>query len=329
MKRRKFIHKSAYATLGLSAMGLGSCTKKGNAVESAVTETNQANMRTFPISLAQWSLNKYYKSGELDPMNFAQHAASYGVTGIEYVNQLYEPLYLEASNQKQVIEKMVKELKTNAEDAGMTNVLIMVDHEGDLAVADKAARIRAIANHQKWVDAANYLGCHSIRVNVFGEGSREEQAERSKESLMSLSEYAKDLNVNVIVENHGGYSSDPKWMIDVIKEVNMANCGLLPDFGNWCIAREGGERWGAKCIEETTEIYDAVRDMMPYAKGVSAKSYSFDASGNEERIDYQRMMEVVSASDYEGFVGVEYEGEVDAKIGIPATKKLLERCMKG
>ena len=338
MKRRKFILDSGKIGLGLGIVGTSACSSKRGEYEAQLADKSKKEMeaikkmgrlRKFPISLAQWSLHKHYEKNKLDPMNFALQAKSYDIHALEYVNQLYGSKYLEADNVKMAVEKLSADLLTKSKGEGVENVLIMIDNEGDLCVADAALRKTSVENHYKWVDAASYLECHSVRVNVFGEGSKEEQADRAKESLTMLSEYAADMNINVIVENHGGYSSDPVWMTEVIEDVSMKNCGILPDFGNWCIRRENNERWGALCLEETKEIYNAVEMMLPWAKGVSAKSFAFDIEGNETTIDYRKMMQIVSDSDYSGHIGVEYEGEVDAEIGIVRTKKLLEKCMAG
>jgi len=328
MKRRKFVKGTTTVALGLSMGGFISCTKnEASAPSTAAESTSQVIMRIFPLSLAQWSLHRGYKSGKLDPLQFPQHTADLGLTGCEYVSQLYKPIYEKSSNLKATMEKMAASLLQNTTSAGVKNVLIMIDGEGDLAVKSAASRKDAVINHHKWVDMAKALGCHSIRVNTFGEGSREEMADYAKESLLMLSEYAKDQDVNVIVENHGGFSSDPDWMVPVIKEVNMSNCGLLPDFGNWCIRREGGARWDGACVEKTEDIYSAVEKMMPVSFGVSAKTYAFDEDGNETTIDYYKMMDVVSRSDYEGFIGVEYEGAEPEREGILAIKALLEKIM--
>ena len=199
----------------------------------------------------------------------------------------------------------------------------MVDGEGDLAVNDSEERNKAVENHKKWVDAANYLGCHSIRVNLFGSNDPEEWKANSADALSKLAEYASTKNVNILVENHGYLSSNADLLIEVMKQVNMENCGTLPDFGNFCLRRKDGERWDAACVEEYPR-YEGVEKMMPYAKAVSAKSYSFNENGREETIDYKNMLEIIKAEGYNGFIGVEFEGtEIPPREGIMKTKNLL------
>ncbi|MEC8988003.1 MAG: TIM barrel protein, partial [Verrucomicrobiota bacterium] len=176
---------------------------------------------------------------------------------------------------------------------------------------------KAVQNHHKWADAAKFLGCHSIRVNAAttGNGSFEEKQKLAADGLRSLSEYGAKHDLNVIVENHGGLSSNGAWLAGVMKIVDLPNCGTLPDFGNFNIG--GGKMY---------DRYKGVAELMPFAKAVSAKSHDFDAEGNEEHTDYRRMMRIVLDAGYRGYVGIEYEGgKVDADKGINLTKALLER----
>lgn len=200
----------------------------------------------------------------------------------------------------------------------------MIDEEGDLGNPDAVARTTAIENHYKWLHAANLLGCHSVRVNAFGEGSREEVQLAMIDSMQRLGEYAAPLNLNILIENHGLFSSDGKWVSEVIKQSGKTNCGTLPDFGNWCLSA----KWGTTQIDcaEVYDRYQGVADLLPFAKGVSAKSYAFDADGNETRMDYLRLLQLVKNSGFDGYVGIEFEGfDMPEPDGIRATQKLLER----
>jgi len=246
-----------------------------------------------------------------------------GFEGLEYVSQMYP---LEKGNEKAALDKIITELTFRSSDNGMHNVLIMVDDEGELAALSKKERNDAVNSHSKWIDAAAALGCHSIRVNLFGKDAEHDfnqWKETASDGLRKLSELAAKSNINVIVENHGGLSSDAGKLLHVIRNVNMKNCGTLPDFGNFCTKREGGERWSGDCIEKYDK-YKGVAEMLPFAKGISAKSYDFDFAGNETTIDYVKMLKAVKDSGYTGFIGVEYEGNrLAEEQGIEATKKLL------
>ena len=191
------------------------------------------------------------------------------------------------------------------------SVLIMSDGEGNLGDPDEAKRKQAVENHYQWVEAAKYLGCHSIRVNAHSEGSREEQAKLAADGLRQLSEFGAPHKINVIVENHGGLSSDGAWLAGVMKAVDLPNCGTLPDFGNF----------------HEYDRYKGIEELMPFAKGVSAKSHDFDADGNETKTDYLKMMKIVLDAGYHGYVGIEWEGEkpADEREGVMLTKRLLER----
>jgi sugar phosphate isomerase/epimerase len=257
----------------------------------------------FKISLAQWSLHRAFREKKADPLLFAKLAkADYGITAVEYVNQFYKD--------KKKDEQYLKDLKKVADDEGVVSVLIMCDGEGALGDADEKKRATAVDNHKRWVEWAKFLGCHSIRVNAQSSGKPEEQLDRAADGLGKLTDFGDTMGIGVIVENHGGLSSNGEWLANVMKKVNKKGCGTLPDFGNF-----GGY-----------DRYKGVDELMPFAKGVSAKSHDFDDKGNETKTDYRKMMDiVVKKHKYSGFVGVEYEGgKLSEPDGIKATKKLLE-----
>ena len=272
----------------------------------------------FKISLAQWSLSKPIMEGKMDPMDFAQKANEMGFEGIEYVSQLYTKKIEELG-----MQTVLDSLKASSERYEVENLIIMVDGEGDLASSNDQERSQAVENHKKWVDAAQFLGAHSIRVNLFGSNNPEEWKPAAIKGLTQLSQYAAEKDINVLVENHGYLSSNADLLVEVMQGVNMENAGTLPDFGNFCLKREGGERWEAACVEEYPK-YEGVEKMMPYATAVSAKSYDFNAEGQETTIDYGRMLEIVKDAGYTGYIGIEYEGQnLPAEEGINATRDLL------
>jgi len=264
----------------------------------------------FRISLAEWSLHKALFAQQLTNLDFPKLARNeFGIDAVEYVNQFFKD--------KATDEAYLTELKTVCDGEGVRSVLIMCDGEGQLGDPDDAKRKEAVENHHKWVSAAKLLGCHSIRVNAAtgGQGTFEEQQKRAADGLRALAEYASRYGINVIVENHGGLSSNGIWLSGVMKRVDLPNCGTLPDFGNFRVG--DGDQY---------DRYKGTEELMPYAKGVSAKSYDFDAEGNETTIDYKRMLKIVLNAGYHGFIGIEYEGSrLDEYEGIRATKKLLDR----
>ncbi len=285
------------------------------------TEENTEQEPFFKLSLAQWSLNGPIRSGEMNPLDFAQKASQLGFDGIEYVTQLYTPMMEEYGDA--AMDSLLPKMKEKSEQYNVRNVLIMVDNEGDLAATAESDRDAAVEKHKKWVDAAAYLGCHSIRVNLFGAEDAETWKESSVDGLSKLSDYAATKNINVLVENHGGFSSNAELLMDVMNTVNKENCGTLPDFGNFCLKREGGARWQAPCVEEYP-IYKGVEELMPKAFAVSAKTYNFDEEGEETKIDYTKMMQIVKDAGYTNFVGVEYEGDLpNPEEGIKLTRELL------
>jgi len=262
----------------------------------------------FKISLAEWSLHRTLFDGRLDHLDFARTAKNdFGVDACEYVNQFFKD--------KARDRAYIQQMKSRAADSGVRNVLIMIDNEGALGDADPEKRRLAVENHYKWVEAAAVLGCHSIRVNAQSQGSYDEQLERAADGLARLTEFGASHQINVIVENHGGLSSNGAWLAAVIKKVNHPRCGTLPDFGNFNLGN--GQEY---------DRYKGVQEMMPFAKGVSAKSGEFDGQGNETRIDYRRMLKIVLDAGYHGHIGIEYSGNtLSEPDGIRATKRLLER----
>ena len=280
----------------------------------------------FEISLAQWSLHRSLYSGELDHLDFAKISKeNFGIDAIEYVNSFF----FEKAEDKSYL----REMKNRADDYGVKSLLIMCDNEGSLGDPDNQKRQKAVENHYKWHEAAKYLGCHSIRVNAYlteslhglevGDytktGSYENQVSLAADGLRKLTEFGANIGINTIVENHGGLSSDGAWLASVMKAVDHPMCGTLPDFGNFRIE---GDRW--------YDRYKGVKELMPYAKAVSAKSHDFDSNGNEIQTDFFRMMDIVIDAGYSGYVGIEYEGSgMDEMSGIKATKDLLERVKSG
>lgn len=307
MDRKDFLQMGGIAVASAALPGLMmACNSKANAGSELF----------FDISLAEWSLHKAIFGGELNNLEFPATAKNeFGVTAVEYVNQFFKD--------KAQDKSYLNELNTRCDDLGVDQVLIMIDGEGALAASDGDDRKTSVENHYKWVEAAEHLGCHSIRVNARGDGTAEDQKKAAVDGLGSLATFAKDYDINIIVENHGGHSSNGAWLASVMKKVDMDNCGTLPDLGNFCIERsENG------CAEEY-DRYKGVEEMMPYAKGVSAKTYGFNEEGLETTIDYPKMLQIVKDAGYTGYIDIEYEGsELSEFEGIKATKSLLETVGK-
>ena len=261
----------------------------------------------FEVSIAEWSLHKSLFGKKISNLDFPVVAKKeFKISAVEYVNQFFKD--------KATDKNYLNELKKICNNEGVKSLLIMCDGEGKLGDPDKNKRISSVNNHKRWIEAAKHLGCHSIRVNASSSGSYDDQQKLAADGLSRLSEFASTHGLNVIVENHGGLSSNGQWLSGVMKSVNMRNCGTLPDFGNF---RIGGGK--------TYDRYKGVKELMPFAKAVSAKSHDFDDNGNEIHTDYHKMMKIVIDAGYRGYVGVEYEGsKLSEYDGIKATKKLLE-----
>ena len=290
---------------GVASMAAGSRLSLGADVTG---KPGPGKIGEFKISLAEWSLHDALFKGKLTNLDFPSVARErYGIEAVEFVNQFFKD--------KARDEAYLKDLKKRADDNGVACVLIMIDGEGDLSAPDKAKRGEAVEKHKAWVDAAASLGCHAIRVNTgnnYGPGDVGAVAE----ACSNLTEYGESRKISIICENHGGPSSNPDAMVALMKQVNRPRFGTLPDFGNFPKDRKG---------VYMLDVYDAIARMMPFAKGVSAKSHDFGPDGKESHLDFARILKIVTDAGYHGFVGIEYEGtKASEHDGIVATKKLLE-----
>ena len=304
MDRRKFITRSLTAGAGLAFVNpaFGSFTSAQSATQS------------LQISLAQWSLHRKLFAGDMDHLDFARMSQGFGCVGLEYVNAFFKDKATDVS--------YLKEMNSRAEDHQQKNILIMIDGEGGLAEKNANKRLVNIENHYKWVEAAQVLGCHSIRVNLSGGEDRLDAQKAGIDSLNRLAEFAKSYDVSVLVENHGGFSSDGNWLSNVMQNVSRENIGTLPDFGNFCIERKEQE-----CIS-AYDRYQGMSELMPFAKALSAKSHAFDEQGNETQSDFFRMIEIAKKNQYSGYVGIEFEGTIDSEEeGIIKTKNLLDKAI--
>ena len=304
MDRRKFITRSLTAGAGLAFVNpaFGSITSAQSATQS------------LEISLAQWSLHRKLFAGDMDHLDFARMSQGFGCVGLVNVNAFFKDKATDVS--------YLKERNSRAEDHQQKNILIMIDGEGGLAEKNTKKRFVNIENHYKWVEAAQVLGCHSIRVNLSGGEDRLDAQKAGIDSLNRLAEFAKSYDVSILVENHGGFSSDGNWLSNVMQNVSRENIGTLPDFGNFCIERKEQE-----CIS-AYDRYQGMSELMPFAKALSAKSHAFDEQGNETQSDFFRMIEIAKKNQYSGYVGIEFEGTMDSEEeGIIKTKNLLDKAI--
>ena len=303
MKRRTFIRNSVMGATALATTPL---------------IAHSAQEKALQISLAQWSLHRSFRDGSLDPVDFASIAMEkYGIDALEFVNGLYPD--------KANDEAFWNNMKSRSANAGVRNLVLMVDDEGDLGAASEKERLKSVENHHKWVNVAKLLGCPTMRVNAFGDADRDIYRMAIMDGMARLADYAAKSDVNIVIENHGLFSSDATLIAGIIKEVNRANFGSFPDFGNWCLSAKWGTTQG-DCDKEY-DRYKGVSELLPFAKAVSAKSYNFNEQGEDTKIDYYRMMKIVKKSDYNGYIGIEYEGmEKSEHEGILITKKLMQKA---
>lgn len=312
ISRRIFI-KQSFAAVGAFAVLPGE-------------KLQAASLSGIEFSLAEWSLHRTIREGKLDHLDFPAKARAFGLPAVEYVNGLFgrsKMTFKEAALNQNYLNELLKRSK----DAGVINHLLMIDEEGPLALPKDKKRLRAIENHRKWFEAAQLLGCKTVRVNLHGKGNPDDKKTASVDSLGRLGEMGKGMNLNVVVENHGSESSKGFWMSDVMKQVNLPNVGTLPDFGNFCISHPWGTTQG-EC-KDAYDRYKGIEELLPFAKGaVSAKAYDFDANGEQPIIDYERLLKIVKNSGFKGYIGIEFEGFTQPEEdGIRKTKALLERYL--
>lgn len=294
--RRQFIRQTAFAAASV-AIGSDCLAQKKS--------KKQDKKPAFDISLAQWTINRELKSGKIDNLDFAKVAHDHGIFAIEYVNQFFMD--------KAKDEAYLGEMKKRAADLGVKSLIIMCDREGRIGDPDDAKRTQTVENHRKWIDAAKFLGCHSIRVNAGSAGTWDEQVKLAADGLAKLTEFGAGQNINVIVENHGGLSSNADWLAEVIAKVNHERCGTLPDFGNFRV--KAGESY---------DSYRGVKKLMPWAKGVSVKDLVWDDDNNQLTLDYDRMLKIVLESGFNGYCGIEHGGYA----GLNRSRELLEQARK-
>ncbi|MDW7692790.1 sugar phosphate isomerase/epimerase family protein [Flammeovirgaceae bacterium SG7u.111] len=299
LDRREFITKAGKFGLGLGLI---------SALPVYLGAQELSKELFFDISLAQYSYHRALQDREMTNLEFPSKAKELGINAVEYVSFFFKD--------NKVNKTEIAELKLRTDDIGVQNVLIMCARSGNLASSDEKERKAAVANHYQWVETSSELRGHAIRVDLRGKGSKEQMAGASVKSLAELCDYAKGSGVNILVENHGGASSDGKWLSQVMTDVGLENCGTLPDFGNFTIDRKKNIVY---------DKYKGIKELMPFAKAVSAKSYDFDEFGEETVIDYHKMLKMVKHAGYKGYVGIEYEGKrLEETEGILATKQLLE-----
>ncbi len=293
--RREFLQDSARLAAG--------SLLAGSLLSFPLAAAQKDKKPLYKISLTEYSLHRMIDKKELDNLDFAEFTkTTFNIEAVEYWNR---PFFTKATD-----AEYINQMKKNADDVGIGATAILIDGEGNLGDPDENLRQSSVDRHKKWVEAAKTLGCHSIRVNAASKGTYEEQLKLAADGLRRLSEFAKPLKMNVIVENHGGLSSNGKWLSSVMKEVDMENCGTLPDFGNF----------------HEYDRYLGTKELMPWAKLVSAKSHEFDAQGNETKTDYRKMMKIVIDAGYHDYVGIEFEGGTIPEVeGVKKTKALLEK----
>ena len=326
--RRKFIND---IFKGTAAISLSSPLLNNDLFANYVSNKLKISLQCFSFA------SEFYK-GNFDLSNFSKIVReTYNLDGAEFWSIPFMG--------KEKNSFFLNELRQKSNDYGIKNTIILVDlldmqtmkQGNSLASIDKKERNQAIEDHKPWIDAAKSIGCDSIRINLWSDASKEEVMKVSIESISKLLEYSSDKNISIVIENHGGHTGDAKWLVNLIKKINNKNLGTLPDFGtlNFCVKRDLNLDFTAKCFSQYDK-YLGVKELLPYAKGISAKSTQFDLKGNETTTNFKKMVRLIKKSNFEGYISIEYEGAIrdtfakqknhlSTHDGILATKKLLEK----
>lgn len=276
--RRGFIGKSL--AIGAGSLAAPSLLK----MQTAQAAPKSAWIGKNDISLAQWALVDEVRSGKWKTLDFPRIAREdFGLNGIEFVNTLFEV----------PIANYLNQLKRNANDHGVKMVLIMVDAEGETCTPLKEERKQTVINHRKWIDIAQYLGCHAIRTNCIGakDIDKAEALKWSTETYHMMLEYAVPAGISILIENHGGVSNDADWMVSLMKEVNNKYFGVLPDW------REPGSQFDNVGFLEKT---------LPYAGGMSFRNQPTDALT-------EKMIKMTHDKGFRGWYGIESSGRENIK----------------
>lgn len=286
-------------------------------VEEPVSVTKKGSKTK--LSLGQWSYHKELLAGKMSTIQFIEQAKYMDFEAVELVSQFFQDKVQDF--------KFLGEVKSTLTRTKVHPVMILVDGAGELGSSSEAKRKESVEKHKKWIKAASYLGCDFIRVNVYGDGSETEVLEACVKSLVALVNYGSRNKIQILIENHGGYSSDADWLAMLQRRANSPNVHILADFDNWCMKRDNGKLWGGKCTDEY-DRYDGMEKILPLAKGISLKSFDFDEDGNETKTDFSRMFKLIKSAGYEGYLGIEYEGEkFTPKQGVLKTRQLAQRYM--
>ena len=328
--RRKFITNIFKST---AAISLSSSLLNNSLFANYLSKKLKISLQCFSFA------SEFYK-GKFDLSNFSKIVReTYNLDGAEFWSIPF------MGKEKNSI--FLNELRQKSNDYGIKNTIILVDlldmqtmkQGNSLASIDKKERNQAVEDHKPWIDAAKSIGCDSIRINLWSDASKQDVTKVSLESISKLLEYSSDKNISIVIENHGGYTGDAKWLVNLIKKINNKNLGTLPDFGtlNFCIKRDlsDTEIFSSKCLNQYDK-YLGVKELLPFAKGISAKSTQFDLKGNETATNFKKMLRLIKKSNFEGYMSIEYEGAIrdtfsqknnhlSTHDGILATKKLLEK----
>ena len=258
------------------------------------------------LAVQQYSFNRQLRSGEMNILDFPKTVVEgTGIKALEYfIGHIEDKLNDTA---------FFKQLRKRSDDLGAVNTMMLCRSKNAVDSPDEQIRKLAIEGYRPWLEATRILGGKYIRVDTRHKGDAEKQKSFAVAGLRSLCKVADEYEMGILVENHGNHSGNGAWLADVMKKVNLANCGTLPDFQNF----------------KEYDPYQGVTEMMPWAKILCAKAKSFDVNGDEENVDYRKMLKIAKAAGFRGYIGIEFEGHgVDPVQGINATKKLIQKVMR-
>lgn len=248
-----------------------------------------------------YSLRDYFGSGKLDFLTAPKVFKEMGLNGITY-NDIW---------MKSFDKEYLDQIKKACADAGIKITGLIC--EGNLATTDEKAWEEQIKTNEMKMRAAAYLGAPIVRLNLGGLGDYEKDStigvKRCIDAFNRLIPVAKELNVKMTIENHGGVSKTADMILRIIKGTDPEWVGSCLDMGNW----------------PDDVRYTECEKLAPYAYHTHAKTNAFTPQGEDTNKDYKRLMGIMKKNNYKYAISIEYEGTEDQMFGVKKTIALILR----
>lgn len=265
-----------------------------------IAAPSAARSKRKPIlSCETYSLRSYFGSKEITYLTVPKLLKQMGIPGVTY-----NDIWMESWD-----NAYLDRIKRACREAGVKITGLIC--EGNLATQDEAKWEEQIRTDEKKMRAAAYLGAPIVRLNIGGLGDEKLDAtigvQRVIAAFKRLLPLAKELNVKMTIENHGGVSKKADWILEIIKGTDPKWVGACLDFGNWPDEIRNSE--SAK--------------LAPYAYHTHVKCHTFTSEGEDTNKDYKYLLGLLKNSGYRYAVSIEYEGPDDQKVGVAKSRDLI------